>query len=381
MKKFKIYLVAGEVSGDYLGSKLIEALESYKEYDIEIFGVFGDLMEKKVSKKSLFPMQDIAVMGFFTVIKRLRLIIKRIRETVKDIEIINPDIVITIDAQGFSKSVVKRIQHLKNIKKGQFVAPTVWAWKPKRAEKIAQIYDFLICILPFEPPLFEKYGLKTFYIGHPIIENKYIKEADPERFRKKFNLKKEDFVLNILPGSRKNEIDNMLSIFVKTCAFFSKDINIFLPVNSDLENYIKNKIKNTNITLVQDMQTRYDLFKAANFSIATSGSVSLELSMTKRPFIICYKVPFLVGVIMKKIVKVNYASLINIMYNKEIVKEFLQQDCTPKKIYNFLDNNLKNSNYQENLKAYSTLFVKALTPKADSTPSQYLAEIILKKIL
>ncbi len=381
MKKLKIYLVAGETSGDYLGAQLINALKVHQEYDIEIFGVFGNLMEKAASKKSLFPMQNIAVMGFFTVIKRLRLIIKRIKETAKDIEIVKPDIVITIDAQGFSKAVINRIQHLKNIKKVQFVAPTVWAWKPKRAEKIAKIYDFLICILPFEPPFFTKHGLKTFYIGHPIIENQYIKEANSERFKKIFNLKKDDFILNLLPGSRKNEIDSMLDIFVETSFLFKKEINVFLPVNSDLKSYVQNKIKHTKIILIEDMQTKYDLFKAANFSIATSGSVSLELSMAKTPFIICYKLPFLIGVIMKKIVKINYISLINIMYNKEIVKEFLQKDCNPKKIYKFINKNLKHSNYKQNIEKHSNLFIQSLTPKKNSTPSQYLATIILKKIL
>ncbi len=381
MKKFKIYLIAGENSGDYLGSKLIDALKLHKEYDIEIFGVFGSLMEKSASKKSLFPMEDIAVMGFFTVVKRLKLIMKRVQETLKDIEKIKPDMVITIDAQGFSKTIVKKIQHLTNIKKVQFVAPTVWAWKPKRAEKIAKIYDSLICIFPFEPPLFEKHGLKTFYIGHPVVENQYLKEADAKRFRERFNLTKDDLILNILPGSRKNEIDNMLNIFIETCSLLKEEMTVFLPVNSDLKSYVQEKIQGKKIILIEDMQTKYDLFKAANFSIATSGSVSLELSMAKTPFIICYKVPFLMGLIMKKVIKVNYISLINIMYDKEIVKEFLQKDCNPRKIYAFVNKNLQKSNYIDNMQKHSENLIKTLSPKQNFSPSQCLATIILKKIL
>jgi lipid-A-disaccharide synthase len=212
----KIFLIVGEASGDLLGSKLIKELQeqlAQKNEKAEFVGVGGKLMQEQ-GLVSIFPMEELSIMGFAEVVPHLLKILRRINQTAQTIIEQKPDFVITIDSPDFCFRVMKRLKaKLAGSKfapkKIHLIAPSVWAYREGRAEKISKLYDLLLAILPFEPPYFEKYGLKTVFIGHPILENApdFGKKAEENRkFREKRGIKKDDFVICVTPGSRNGEV-------------------------------------------------------------------------------------------------------------------------------------------------------------------------------
>ena len=209
MKK-KLFIIAGEKSGDLLGSKILEKIDKSK-FDIE--GIGGKLMEK-TGFKSRFDMYELSVMGIFEVLPKIFKLIKRINETAKYIIKSRQDIVLTIDSPDFCFRVVKKVKKLDKdniIKKVHFIAPSVWAYRKNRAKKISKIYDRLFCILPFEPPYFEKYGLKTIFVGHPIFDSDSIEYSFN---RKNIEYKRNSKIISITVGSRMSEVKRLLPIII-----------------------------------------------------------------------------------------------------------------------------------------------------------------------
>lgn len=320
----KIVVIAGEESGDVLGGRLMNALKT--KGDFEFSGIGGDSMQMQ-GMRTLFPMSDLSVMGVFEVIPRLALLFKRIRQTVDHIVQTQPDIVITIDSPDFCKRVVKRARiHCPNTKFIHYVAPTVWAWRSGRAKTMAELFDGLICLLPFEPPYFEKHGLKARFCGHPLIET--MPSRDIEGIDHNHIL--------ILPGSRMGEVKRMAPIFAEV---FKK----LHALNPELEGrivalpHIKEEVEDhflgMNVTYI-DPQTRYDAFAQAPFAMATSGTVGLELAVAGCPHIIAYKMNPLTWITVKSMVKVKFAHLVNIMEGREIIPECIQGHCNVDDIIN-----------------------------------------------
>ncbi|MEM7617378.1 MAG: lipid-A-disaccharide synthase [Pseudomonadota bacterium] len=319
-KIFKIYIIAGEASGDFIGSKLINAINEINKDSTDniIFkGIGGEKMQT-AGITSLFPMHDISLIGFAEVIPHIFKIKKHINNTLKDIIDFQPDILITIDSPGFCVEIAKRLKYnpkfnpkVKNLKFIHYVAPTVWAYKAGRAKKFAKLFDYLLVLLPFEPPYFEKHNLKTYFVGHPIIEKQQItvKKSD---FRKKHNIAEDEILISMLPGSRKSEIKRLMPIFLKAIEIFAAKTNvkytIFIPTLTNLKTLLKQELSGltSNYIISTDNADKYNAFAASNFALCKAGTSSLELAIAQLPMIVGYKVNYITYLIIKAMIKIKY---------------------------------------------------------------------------
>jgi len=326
-KKRKIYIIAGESSGDIYGAGLIESLTKITNGDVEIYGVGGKNMEKK-GLRSLFDMSEISIMGFWEIIPHIPKVLGFINKTVEHILKVEPDVVVTIDSPGFCCRVAKKLKG-KGIKLVHYVAPTVWAYKPKRASKFAKLFDHLLVILPFEPPYFKKVGLPCTYIGHPITETNLPENTD---FRKKYMMTPDHKIMCVMPGSRITEVKKHMKPFVETILMLQKslpNLRVVFPVVSHLKELIENEMRGKNIEYIitETNDEKFNAFYAANVALVKSGTGTLEVAMAKCPMVVAYKVGFISHLIIKSMVKIRFANLINIIANREIIPELLQNQC------------------------------------------------------
>ncbi|MFC1659125.1 lipid-A-disaccharide synthase [Pseudomonadota bacterium] len=370
----KIFLIAGEISGDVLGGKLISSIkkQSSRNSRIRLLGIGGSNM-KVEGLKSIFPMNDLSLFGLAEVIPHIPKILKRINQTVTEIQKFQPDILITIDAPDFCFRVAKKLNKLdkqNKIKKVHMIAPSVWAYREGRAKKIAQLYNLLLTILPFEPPYFEKYGLKSKFIGHPIVENKIDKSKLLQKrdFYNKYNLPNKNDIICLTPGSRIGEVNRLLPIFLDAVRIIQqkhKNLSIGIATTDKIEGVVRtevNKFKdktdnvtphllrsdkkknipqqvrgnisatNLSVAIVKDIDDKNSLYRLSRVAIAKSGTNTFELMMAKLPMVVCYKFNWLTGKIGRRIIKVKYCNLANIILNKEIIPELVQESCSPELI-------------------------------------------------
>ena len=351
MKSKKIFIIAGEVSGDILGADLMKSIIS-KDKSVKFYGIGGEEMQKINGFKSLFNIKDIAVMGIFEVLKHLCIIKKRIKETINQITKIKPDLIITIDSPGFNMRIVKQIKkQFPNIKTLHYVAPQVWAWKEKRAKKVASLYDYLICFFDFEIPYFTKYGLKTFAVGHTAIKNV---NGNSERFLKTYKLSKNDNVITMLPGSRVQIAKRLLPIYkevVEKLYKQVKNLKVVMPTTSTSHNFIINEVAKWNIKplIITTKQDRYDAFVASKAVLSISGTAVLEIAVAKTPVIVAYKLSPLSYMIAKRLVKIKNVSLPNIIMGKQIVPEFIQERCNATLLSKELKKIITNKKYRDGM--------------------------------
>ncbi len=378
MKSKKIFIIAGEVSGDILGADLMKSIIS-KDKSVKFYGVGGEEMQKINGFKSLFNIKDIAVMGIFEVLKHLCIIKKRIKETINQITKIKPDLIITIDSPGFNMRIVKQIKkQFPNIKTLHYVAPQVWAWKEKRAKKVASLYDYLICFFDFEIPYFTKYGLKTFAVGHTAIKNV---NGNSERFLKTYKLSKNDNVITMLPGSRVQIAKRLLPIYkevVEKLYKQVKNLKVVMPTTSTSHNFIINEVAKWNIKplIITTKQDRYDAFVASKAVLSISGTAVLEIAVAKTPVIVAYKLSPLSYMIAKRLVKIKNVSLPNIIMGKQIVPEFIQERCNATLLSKELKKIITNKKYRDGMVKNLEEMNKKITQK--KAPSDMASDIILK---
>ena len=327
-----IFIVAGEASGDALGANLMKSLKSLHQ-DIRFSGVGGPEMAGE-GLQSLFPMEDLSVMGVAEVLPRIFKIFGRIRQTAKRILRSAPDAVVTIDSPDFCFRVVKKVK-LKNkaIPCIHYVAPSVWAWRPGRAAKVAKFLDHILTLLPFEPPYFEKHGLAATFVGHPIVE-RISQRGDGMRFRKKYGLNPMQPVLCMLPGSRMSELSRLLEKFCETADIVLRnrhDAVIAIPTLPHLKSRIEEFFKGRGINpvIVDDAADKFDCFAASHAAIAASGTVSLELALSDVPHIIAYKLSPFSAWLAKRLIKIPYVNLVNIILGRSSVPELLLEKCEP----------------------------------------------------
>lgn len=374
----KIYLIAGEPSGDLLGARVMRAFKEQAKNDISFYGVGGETMEQE-GLTSLFDIKDLAVMGFVEVLPSIPKILKHLQEIIDDIQKVKPDIIMTIDSFSFSIRVHQRL-----IKEGitiphvHCVAPQVWAWKKGRAKTLGRYVDRLFCLLPYEPNYFTPHGLKADFVGHPVIEGGADK-GNGKYFRQKHNIPETAKVLCVLPGSRKNEIKYLLPIFKASVEELNKEISdlyVVLPTVATVAGKLKHYFNDWKIPhiIVQGEKERYDAFAASNVAIAASGTVSLELALAKVPHLIAYKVSPLTGYLAKRLLKIKYVNLINLLANKEIISELLQENCTVDNIVNETIS-LLNGKKQETHFSLNQLGVDD-----ELTPSQKIADYLQKMV-
>jgi lipid-A-disaccharide synthase len=271
-------------------------------------------------------------MGFFEVLPRLPLILKRIRQTVADIENVNPDIIITVDSWGFVSVLLSRLKKKKiTIPKLHYVAPQVWAWKKGRAKNVAKLTDRLMTLLPNEPGYFEKYGLKCDFVGHPVVEN-HAGDIDASDFRTRYNIPPEAVIFSVLPGSRNSEVKRLMPVFKKAIDILATKIDnlfIVIPTVETVADEVRKAVENENTPcrIITGRTDRYAAFRQSVAAIAASGTVSLELASCKTPHLIAYKFSPLTNFLAGIFVHVKYANLINMLCDKEIIPEFTLEKC------------------------------------------------------
>ena len=376
----KVYLIAGEASGDILGSLLMKRIaENYP--DATFYGIGGPLMEAQ-GMRSLFPVQELSIMGIAEVLPKLKHILKKISETIENIRKIDPDVLITIDAQDFCARVAKGLR--SGDKKCplmiHYVAPTVWAWRPWRAKKVAGLYDGLLCLFPFELPYFQKFNMPVAYVGHPVMEQGY-NGADGAAMRNDLGIPEGSVALGLFFGSRAGEVERHGEIIRDVALKLQKDspgLHFIVPTLPHLEGSVRHWLADIhNVHLVTDNTHKPQLFTAMNAALAKSGTAALELAVANVPHVIAYKMNPLTWQIVKMAIKVRFAHLANILLNKEAVPEFIQDDCTPEKIVPVLKGLMKDGIDVENQCAEFATVRKLLHGKTKEPPSIQAAGFVL----
>jgi len=323
-----VYIIAGEASGDILGGRLMASLKE-KNPDMVFAGVGGIKMEAE-GLKSLFPMHELSVMGLTEIVPHIPRLMRRIRETVADILKRRPVVLVTIDSPGFSFRVAKKLKG-KGIQLIHYVAPSVWAWKPGRARKVAAFLDHLLTLLPFEPPYFEKEGLAATFTGHPVVESDAGK-GDGDAFRIRHGIDKGTPLITVLPGSRGGEVKALLPVFRETLNLLSrslKDMRVVIPTIPHLKEKIISETADwpVKVLCIEGDDEKFSAFAASDVALAASGTVSLELAMAETPAVIAYKVSPVTAWLARRLLKTPYASLINVVLEREAVPEYLQENC------------------------------------------------------
>ena len=331
-----IFIVAGEPSGDALGSSLIAALRQRTGPNLRVAGVGGERMREQ-GLDSLVPLDDLAVMGVAEVLPRAPLILRRVRETVAAVRALKPDAVVTIDSSGFSWRIAQRLRRQgESLPLIHYVAPMVWAWRAGRARRMARWYDHLMALLPFEPPYFQRVGLSCAYVGHPIIESG-ADRGDGERFRAEHGLVADDVLVCVLPGSRGGEVRRLLPIFGAALERLAQVIGPFRVVVPTVATVAAQVAAATRSwpgapILVQQPRDKYDAFAASRAALAASGSVALELAMARLPMVVCYRLSPMTEALLDRVVKVRQVNLVNLLLERPVVRELLGGECTPEQL-------------------------------------------------
>jgi lipid-A-disaccharide synthase len=378
----RIYVIAGEQSGDLLGARLMQALvaesASRRMAKPYFFGIGGGQMQAQ-GLHSLFAMSELSLMGFVEILPHIPRLQRRIAETVQDILVKRPDIIITIDSPGFTFRVARKLR--EHWPKGSessprlvhYVAPSVWAYKPGRARKLAQLYDQLLTLLPFEPPYFEAEGMRADFVGHPLVETPA--QGDGASFRTRHEISAEAKVIAILPGSRAGELKRHLPILRETMAQFPQAVTV-MPTVPHLMEVVEESTRDwpTRLLLIDQSTEKWDAFAAADAAIAKSGTVTLELALSCTPMVVMYKVHPLSAWLMRRMMLSRYVTLVNILEQREVVPELLQEDATPARLAEELHHLLQGG--QSQTAAFSSALHK-LGLGATLSPSQKAAMAVL----
>ena len=339
------FLIAGEMSGDVLGSRLMVALERETAGRARYSGIGGSTMGD-AGLKSLFPMAELSVMGLTEVLPKLPSLARRLRQTMAEIDKSRPDAVITIDSPGFNFRVAKRLagQPMARI---HYVAPSVWAWRAGRARATARLFDRLLALLPFEPPYFEAEGMRCDFVGHPVVESDAAR-GDGAGFRIRHGIDSACPLICVLPGSRHSETARLLPIFGRTVEVLAQSrpgLRIVVPAAETVADEVTSAVAQwaAPCVVVRGMGERFDAFAAADVALAASGTVALELAMADTPAVIAYRMSPLSAALARRLVRVRYANLVNIILNREAVPELLQDRCRPDVLSNAVDRLLSDS--------------------------------------
>ncbi len=335
----RVFVIAGEPSGDRLGGALMSGLRTLKP-DVQFAGVGGALMQAE-GLQSRFPMEELSVMGIAEVLPKYRHLKRRIAETAQAVLDQQPDVLITIDSPDFSLRVAKLVKASSDIRTVHYVAPTVWAWRPGRAEKMAKVIDQVLVLLPFEPPYMEAAGMACDFVGHPVVAEPQASADDISRFRQVFDLGDAPLLL-VLPGSRKGEVGRLAPIFGPSLGpvlaqYF--DLRLVVPTVAGVAGLVREAVADWpgSVTVIDptdfDAETaasyKRAAFAAADFALAASGTVSLELAAAGTPMVVAYKLNWLTWQIAKRMVKLDTVTLVNLVSETRVVPECIGPDCRP----------------------------------------------------
>ncbi|MBP0493182.1 lipid-A-disaccharide synthase [Roseomonas indoligenes] len=325
-----LYLVAGEASGDVLGARLIAALRQMRP-ELAFAGVGGARMAEE-GIESLFPMRELALMGLLEVLPNLRSLARRMNETVADITARRPAALVTIDSPGFALRLAKRVKPL-GIPVIHYVAPQVWAWRQGRVKEMAHRLDRILALLPFEPPFFERAGIPVTFVGHPVLESG-ADRGEAARFRAAHGLRPEERVILVMPGSRRTEIRRLLPVFGEALRQLSARVpglRPVVPLAGPVEEAVREAARgwSPGPILIRDVAEKHDAYAAASVGLIKSGTSSLEVALAGVPMVVGYKVNPITAAIARRLVKVRFASIVNLLADTAVIPEYIQQDCRP----------------------------------------------------
>ena len=372
----KYYIIAGEASGDLHGANLMKALYQ-KDLDATIHYWGGDLMQQ-AGGTLVKHYRDLAFMGFIEVVFNLRTILKNITLCKKNIDAFQPDVLIFIDYPGFNMRIAKWAKK-KGIKTHYYISPQIWAWKEGRIKDIKRDVDAMYVILPFEKPFYEdKHQFPVHFVGHPLIDEiTNRQQVTGTTFRKENGLDQRP-IIAILPGSRKQEISKMLEVMLSIVEDFKDYQFVIAGAPSQDESFYQAFIKNQNVHLL--LNKTYDLLSLSYAALVTSGTATLETALFKVPQVVCYKGNQISYEIAKRIIKLKYISLVNLILDNEVVTELIQSDFNKKRLKEELSKILIDSNRAALFIAYYDLEKKLGGIGASKKTSQLIVEAAKKNI-
>ena len=374
----KVFILTGEPSGDKLASKVISKLK-VSNPDIEYLCVGGSHLYS-LGVKSIFDLKEITYMGFTSVLLNIFKIKNKINETVDEIIKFNPDILFSVDSPDFTLRVAERIKKVNNkIKTVHYVAPQVWIWREGRVKKFKKYVDHMLLLFNFEKKYFDKENIKNTFVGHPLLEDNKNTKIDLSSL-----INEDKKIISIFPGSRNSETNVLLPIlsdFIKLMNIRFKDYFFFFHATEENKDIINSFLKNKlliNYQVISDDNIKSQILSKSVFAVAKSGTISLEICNSNIPSIIIYKINMINYLIMKSLVKVKFANIINIINNKEIIPELLQSECNAKEIYHSVIYFLKNP---EIMKEQVNICNKTLNDIRSKSSSSSEASSILRKYL
>ena len=335
----KVFIVAGEASGDLLGAALMRGLSQLLEEPPEFIGVGGEEMLSE-GLSSLFPMHEISIMGISEILSNYMSLRKRIRQTARAVLDEKPDVLITVDLPEFNLRVAERVRKQSHIPIVHYVAPTVWAWRPKRAAHMAKFVDHVLALFPFEPRYMREAGMSCDFVGHPIAQYPVASEADAAIFREDFDLSDDPIIL-CLPGSRRSEVKRLTPIFTQALSAIRErypNIQFVMPlapavaaeVNLILSifDFKVKVIDPRDISPALAQSYKRAAFNAADIALAASGTVSLELAANSVPMVIGYDMGWLSRQIIGRMVKTDTVTLVNLVSETRHIQEYIGPKCT-----------------------------------------------------
>ncbi|HEY6430633.1 MAG TPA: lipid-A-disaccharide synthase [Acetobacteraceae bacterium] len=369
-----IYLVAGESSGDVLGARLMAALRARRP-DLAFAGIGGAHMAAE-GLASRFPLEELALMGLLEVLPRLRHLRRRLAETATDIATRRPAVLVTIDSPGFTLRLLRAVAPL-GIPRAHYVAPQVWAWREGRVRHYPGLWDRLLCLLPFEPAFFARHGLPATFVGHPVLESG-ADHGDGERFRARHGLSADARVVTVMPGSRRTETSRLLPLLTATFAQLP-DLVPVVPLAGPVAETVRAATRSWPVPpiLVAEPADKYDAFAASAAALTKSGTSTLELALADVPMLVAYRVNQLTASLARLTVKVRYASLLNLLSDRELVPELIQEICTPPRLTEGLRRLLSDPQAAETQRAGFRTVLDTLRPPA-GLPSEAAAESVLE---
>jgi len=379
----RLFLVAGEHSGDALGAKLMSALNAARKGRVHYLGVGGEEMERE-GLASQFPLSDVAVMGPLSILPRLPRIISRVHRTVDAAIAAEPDAVVIIDAPEFTHPIAKRIRkRAPLIPIIDYVSPSVWAWRPGRAAKMKRYVDHVLALLPFEPEAHERLGgPPCTYVGHPLIERlSWLRNLDTESLVERAQIDRSRPVLVVLPGSRSSEVGRLMEPFGQALELLKQrglDPQVIIPVASGVRKLVEKRLSawTVNPSLVVGEEDKFRAFKLADAALAASGTVTLELALAGTPMAVAYKVDA-IAVRLRFLLKVPSVVLANLVLGENAFPELLQEDCTPEKVADAVELLLKDTP-ERNAQLHALARIPQKLVLDWGTPSQTAAEVVLR---
>ncbi|MBR0659597.1 lipid-A-disaccharide synthase [Neoroseomonas oryzicola] len=379
-----VYIVAGEASGDVLGARLIAALRR-KRPDLDFAGIGGPRMAEQ-GVPSLFDYRELALMGLLEVLPKVFRLKRLLADAAADVTAKRPAVLVTIDSPGFTLRLASLVRST-GVPIVHYVAPQVWAWRPGRVVKLKEKVDRILCLLPFEPIFFEAAGIPVTFVGHPVLESG-ADAGDAERFRTAHGLRGEERPIIVMPGSRRMEASRLLPIFGAALRIASEKLpglRPVVPVAPIVAETVRRVAADWPAApiLVEGNDAKHDAFAAVARSggagLIKSGTSSLEMAVAGIPHVVAYRVNPITAAIVRRLVKVPHASLVNLLAEREVVPERIQEACTPEALAEALLRPMLDPAVAEAQRAgFAEALAKLRAP--EGLPSDAAAEAVLKAI-